>query len=193
MNLPGPRTARTNSSGFARSAGGAAGRSMLLIVFALAIGILLLVKGVDKGGSRVAVGDGTQVATPVASDVTKAKTTSTVLATTTTLPPRSNPAEVRVLVLNAREVNGVAGVNNSVLIRLAYNALAPDNLKPPVPVTNVYYVDAKHQNDALAVAEALSIPVDNVIALGSVTLNVDLKSAQVIVVLGTDGLGAKAA
>ena len=166
---------------------------MLLIVFALAIGVLLLVKGVDKSGSRVVAGDGTQVSKPVASDVTKSKPTSTILATTTTLPPRSNPAEVRVLVLNAREVNGVAAVNNSVLIRLAYNALAPDNLKPPAPVTNVYFVDAKNQGDALGVAEALSIPAANVLAIGSTALNVDLKGAQVIVVLGTDGLGAKAA
>lgn len=192
MNLPGPRTARTNSSsGFARSAGGAVGRSMLLIVFALAIGILLLVKGVDNGGTKVAANGGTDVSKAESTEVTKGKVTTTVTAPTTTIPPKSDPAQVRVLVLNARGVSGIAAVNNSALIRLAYNALTPDNLAT-APITNVYFVDPKNQGDALGVAEALSIPAQNVIPLGSVVLGVELKSAQVVVVLGTDGLGIQA-
>ena len=56
MSMSGPRSA-VGRGGFTRSAGAAAGRGVLLIVFALAIGILLLARALDDDGSSVEAGD----------------------------------------------------------------------------------------------------------------------------------------
>ena len=90
-----------------------------------------------------------------------------------------------------REIQGVARANNDALLRLGYNGLAPANTASAVATTNVYFTDPAFQGDALKVAEALTIPPENVVAIGSVDLGQDLKGAKVVVVLGQDGLGAK--
>ena len=190
MNLPGPRTTR-NNGGFARSAGGAVGRGVLLVLFAVAIGVLLLVKGLDRGDKKVAAGTTVPAGQTTEQNKGKSVTTTTVVTTTTQLP-RNKPSEVRVLVLNARQVNGIAGVNTQALNRLNYITLPASNAPTIAATTNVFYVDPKSQGDALGVAEALTIPAANVAALGATSLGVDLGNAQIVVVLGTDGAGAKA-
>lgn len=190
MSMLGQRTAVPRGS-FTRSAGAAAGRGVLLIVFALALGILLLARAIDGPTSRVSTGTTTGTASPQ----TTAAPAPTGTAPATTAPaapvqPAHNPADVPVLVLNGREVQGVARANNDVLLRLSYNGLPPSNTPGAVPTTAVYFTDPAFQADAGKVAEALTIPADKVAALPA-GFGVDVKTAKVVVVLGQDGLGAK--
>jgi hypothetical protein len=195
MSMSGTRAA-VGRGGFSRSAGAAAGRGVLLIVFALAIGILLLARAIDgDSGTRLQTGAGSTAASdeaePSAPPTSTAPSTAAPTTETAAIPPAHEPAEVPVLVLNGREVQGVARANNDALLRLGYNGLAPANTASAVATTNVYFTDPAFQADALKVAEALSIPAANVVPIGSVDLGQDLKAAKVVVVLGQDGLGAK--
>jgi hypothetical protein len=194
MSMSGTRTA-VGGGGLSRSAGAAAGRGVLLIVFALAIGILLLARAIDgDNGTQVDTGAGTSVvaggAEPSAPPTSSAPSTAASTPDTAAVPAAHEPAEVPILVLNGREVQGVARANNDELLRLGYNGLAPANTAA-VATTSVYFTDPAFQGDALKVAEALQIPPENVATLGTVDLGQDLKAAKVVVVLGQDGLGAK--
>jgi hypothetical protein len=190
MSMSGPRSA-VGRGGFTRSAGAAAGRGVLLIVFALAIGILLLARALDDGGSGVQAGSAGSTAEPATSTPTTPPTPAPTTPTTAPLPPAHDPAQVPVLVLNGRELQGVARANNEELLRLGYNGLPPGNTPAPVATSNVYYTDPAYQADALNVAAALQIPPDRVVPLGDTDLGVDVKAAKVVVVLGQDDLGLK--
>lgn len=195
MSMLGQRTAVPRGGGFTRSAGAAAGRGVLLIVFALALGILLLARAIDGTSTKVSSGPSTSrtaTSTTVAAAAPSAPGSQTApTAPATTLPPAHEAAQVAVLVLNGREVQGVARANNDVLLRMNYNGLAPSNTPAAVAATSVYFTDPAFQADAAKVAEALTIPADRVAPLGATNLNVDLKAAKVVVVLGQDGLGVK--
>ena len=190
MSMSGPRSA-VGRGGFTRSAGAAAGRGVLLIVFALAIGILLLARALDDSGSSGETGGASTTAAPATSAGTTPPTPAPTTPTTAALPPAHDPAQVPVLVLNGREVQGVARANNEELLRLGYNGLPPGNTAAPVATTSVYFTDPAYQADALNVAAALQIPPDRVVPLGDTNLGVDVNTAKVVVVLGQDELGLK--
>ena len=190
MSMSGPRSA-VGRGGFTRSAGAAAGRGVLLIVFALAIGILLLARALDDGGSTAQAGDASTSSAPATTGGTAPTTPAATTPTTAALPPAHDPSQVPVLVLNGREVQGVARANNEELLRLGYNGLPPGNTPAGVATTNVYYTDPAFQADAINVAAALQIPPDRVVPLGDTNLGVDVSAAKVVVVLGQDDLGLK--
>jgi len=190
MSMSGPRSA-VGRGGFTRSAGAAAGRGVLLIVFALAIGILLLARALDDGGSTVQTGDASTSSAPATTGETTPTPPAATTPTTGALPPAHDPSQVPVLVLNGREVQGVARANNEELLRLGYNGLPPGNTPAGVATTNVYYTDPAFQADAINVAAALQIPPDRVVPLGDTNLGVDVSAAKVVVVLGQDDLGLK--
>ena len=94
MSMSGPRSA-VGRGGFTRSAGAAAGRGVLLIVFALAIGILLLARALDDGGSH-RPGRGRQHlerSTPRPAGPTPTTPAATT-PTTAALPPAHDPSQV---------------------------------------------------------------------------------------------------
>lgn len=190
MSIPRP-TSAVNGGGFARSAGAAAGRGVLLVVFALAVGVLLLARALDDdGGTNVEAGAGTE--TTLAADTATTAPPAETTAPPPTAPPVTHPpAQVKVLVLNGRAIQGIAGSNNEVLLTQNFNALPPDNTPSPVPATRVTYVDPAYQPDAAAVAAILGIPPEAVVQADSGTeLSMDTKGANVVVVLGTDNVGA---
>src|SRR4051794_27844626 len=99
MSMSGPRSA-VGRGGFTRSAGAAAGRGVLLIVFALAIGILLLARAIDGNDSKVETGATVTTSAPATTGGQGAATTApATTATTAALPPAHDPAQVPVLVL----------------------------------------------------------------------------------------------
>jgi hypothetical protein len=180
-----------SGGGFARSAGAAAGRGALLVVFALAIGVLLLARALgDDGPTQVGAGDGT--ATTAAADVATTVPPTETTAPPATAPPVTHPAaQVKVLVLNGRALQGIAGSNNEVLLTQNFNTLSPDNTPAPVPRTTVTYVDPAYAPDAAAIAGVLGIPPENVVQADTGTeLGLDTKGANVVVVLGTDNVGS---
>jgi hypothetical protein len=160
-------------------------------VFALAIGILLLARALDDGGSTAQAGDASTSSAPATTSGTTPTTPAATTPTTAALPPAHDPSQVPVLVLNGREVQGVARANNEELLRLGYNGLPPGNTPAGVATTNVYYTDPAFQADAINVAAALQIPPDRVVPLGDTNLGVDVSAAKVVVVLGQDDLGLK--
>lgn len=183
---------QSTRGGNSQAAGFAAGRGLLIVLFATAIGVLLLARAVDTNSGDVATGsasDGTVAAKPEdgGQDVA-ASSTVPPPTTASTIPPKKEPQDVVVLVANGRSVPGAAKANADALSVQNYNLLSPTDYPSPVTDTAVYFA-AGYQADAIAVATALTIDVAKVVALPTTALPLDLKNAAVVVVLGTDGQG----
>lgn len=184
--------ARTQTSRGASSqaAGFAAGRGLLIVLFATAIGVLLLARAVDSDSGEAATG-GTVASEPSAKpedggqDVPTSLTTPA--ETTTTVAVAKPPSEVSVLVANGRGVPGAAKANSDALGVAAFATLPPTDFPATATETKVYF-SAGYQADAIAVANALTIPVSAAAELPA-DLPLDTKGANVVVVLGTDNLG----
>jgi hypothetical protein len=205
MTAPGPQHAAGGSS-FARSAGAAAGRGILLILFAVVIGAVLLGQGFDDGdgaapGATTQTDDSSQTDDSGADlgDVTDASTTDGSVTTTTAAAAAARPpAEVTVLVANGSRSNGVAASNSDELNRLGYTVGQPTNAidlatsqNTQVEQSTVYFAEG-FQADATAVAEALGIPATQVAAMPETPPVGDLAGANVLVIIGLDGLGVGA-
>ena len=207
MTAPGQYAAGDNS--FARSAGGAAGRGIVLIVVAVALGAFLLARGFDGAGSTssaTSVGDSggsgdTSGAddTPAEDPVTTDPVTGDVIpgeaddTTSTTRPFATNaPGDVRVAAVNGTGTSGLAGAASNILKVEGYVTGAKNAVASPVEESVIYY-QAGFSEDAKAVASALSAPADvikpapdNVLSLiGSPE---DVADFDVFVFLGADGV-----
>lgn len=172
---------------FARSAGGAGARGLVLLAVALLIGIVLLnATDADPPGSTVSArGDSDTSADEGAGD--EGDEGDAADAPTTVPPPTTAPAkppkDVKVIVANGSDVNGAAGNAKSALDPGGYNMLAPANA-PKVPETSVYFSPG-YEADAAAVAAALGLP-DTTIKAIPAPPPFDTKGAHVAVVIGAD-------
>lgn len=204
MTSPGQHAAPDGS--FGRSAGGAAGRGLVLIVIAIAVGLILLAKGFDGADTTLAsspaaeepaaadqptsddstTGDGTEVDSETPTDEGTDATTDTV-ATETTHPP----AEVKVAAVNATGAPGVAGRATTQLDALAYVTQAK-NAAANSDVSAVYYM-AGYAEDAKAVAGALGIPADLIQAstpeeaLALIKESDNVADFNIFIIQGADG------
>ena len=179
-----PGTHAADDGSFGRSAGAAMGRGILLLAIALVIGIVLLNATDDQPpGTDLASG-------PRGSDSSDDGGTAAPASTTTTPPTTApvaarNPAEVKVLVANASDVRGAAGGARTKLLEAKYNVLSPTDSPTKGAQSSVFFT-AEYQADATAVAAALGIPADLVKPLPTPAPVPDLKTANVLVLLGTD-------
>ncbi|MDY7105186.1 MAG: LytR C-terminal domain-containing protein [Actinomycetota bacterium] len=205
MSSPGPQHAAGGSS-FARSAGAAAGRGILLILFAVVIGVVLLGQGYGDDGESAATDptsptDDSSQTDNSGVDLGDTTDSSTVDGSTPSSTPTSSaaarpPGEVTVLVANASRTNGVAGANTDELNRVGYTVLQPTNAidasgaNTQFDATNVYFVEG-YQAEATAVAESLQIPATQVAAMPPEVPVADIGTAQVLVVIGLDGAGIR--
>lgn len=180
---PGNHAAADGS--FGRSAGGAAGRGIVLLAVALLIGILLLnATDSDPPGTRVTTepsgatdGDGGDGDDGGGGDAAAATT-----APPTTMAPR--PAqEVKVIVVNASGVKGAAGKASDMLKPPGYNVLAPTNATNS---DSAVYFSPGYEADAAAVAAALGFAVSTVKPLPTPPPIPDSKGAHVVVIVGRD-------
>jgi hypothetical protein len=174
---------------FARSAGGAGARGLLLLAVALLIGVVLLnATDADPPGTTISArgdsdsGDGGAGTDNGGGDGDAAAATTTTVPATTTLPARA-PAEVKVIVANASEVKGAAGGGRTVLANAKYNVLAPANAAAS-PTSSVFFIPG-YDRDAAAIAAALQLPA-NLVKPMPAPLPFDTKGAHVAVVLGAD-------
>ena len=94
MSMSGPRSA-VGRGGFTRSAGAAAGRGVLLIVFALAVGILLLARALDDGDSSAQAGNASTSTAPATTGETTPATPAPTTPITAALPPARRMAPPR--------------------------------------------------------------------------------------------------
>lgn len=178
-----PGTHAADDGSFGRSAGAAMGRGIVLLAIALVIGIVLLNATDDQP-------PGTDLATGSRSGGSSDDGDTSAPATTSTAPPTTtaaarNPAEVKVLVANASTVRGAAGGARTKLLEAKYNVLSPID-SPTKGAESAVYFTAEYQADATAVAAALGIPATLVKPLPTPAPVPDLKTANVLVLLGTD-------
>ncbi len=174
MTAPEPRPAGVDGNA----------RGLIVIVVAVAVGILLLWNANDGGG-------GGQEASS-SSGGTSATTTSTLIdetdleATTTTTAAETGrePSEVEVIVLNGSGQTGAAGEASTTLGDAGYQMATPGNAAPAT-TTTIYYAEG-YQPEAIAVASKLGKGTDSVAPLSDASLGGAEGSANVVVVLGAD-------
>jgi hypothetical protein len=166
---------------------------LLLVLFAVAIGVLLLAKALDSDSSGERAGATPKTTTSAEPGAKDGGGTTVPPAQTTAPPPTIPPAhpagEVLVLVANGRAVQGAAGANQEALLAKGYNALAPTD-HPATQATVVYFADVNWQADAVAVAQSLNI-TNTPQPFPAGGFPIEIKEAKVVVILGTDGQGLK--
>lgn len=181
---------------FARSAGGAAGRGMVLVAVAVVLGVVLMRWSLDGPGDGVIAG-------PVVTTVTDATTGppattsdgSTVPTTaggeTTVAPTPLSPETVKVVVANGTATTGVAGNFTDQLNLKAYVTEAATNANVTTYTASVVYYAAGFATGPQAaqqVANELGItaPPEPMPALVPLKDPAALVDAQVLVVIGAD-------
>lgn len=117
----------------------------ILAVGAVVYGVLLLVSSLRAGRAvesttttAVVAAETTTTRATTAAPSTTAATTTTLESTSTTIVLRV-PAEVRVLVLNAVGVSGLAAEVTDRLEGLGYQTVAPANYQPALEQSRVWY------------------------------------------------------
>ncbi|CAA9256994.1 MAG: hypothetical protein AVDCRST_MAG50-2658 [uncultured Acidimicrobiales bacterium] len=180
----------TDDGSLARSAGGALGRGILLLLLAVGIGVVLLAgtdqtapadrlvaaaadEGTSDGGGGEPRGTGTSTST------------STVPQAPPTVPTR--PArDVKVLVANGTDVQGAGRNVTEVLRPPGYNLLSPvDATGAKVDATSVYFAP-EYAPEAGAIAQALEVPPAAVKPLPAEAPVRALNDANVLVVVGSE-------
>jgi hypothetical protein len=158
------------------------GRGVVLLAVALLLGIVLL-NATDEQppGANVAAGPASS-----GGSATGNKPTTTTAAPTTTLPAKQ-PKDVKAIVANASDTKGAASRASDQLKAAGYNVLAPANSTPRGD-SAVYYAPG-FDREAAAVATALGFPATAVKPLPTPSPVPDLKTANVLVVLGSDHAG----
>ncbi len=146
----------------------------LLIGVAVLIGVVLLARGFGQEGGLLEA-ESPVTTTTVATQPNGASTTTTVAA--------RPPAQVKVLVANGTGQAGVAGAKASELTSKGYTAV--DTANAASTATSVIYYAQGYEQEAAAVAQALSIPASAVAALPTPP-PFDIRNSNVIVVIGTD-------
>lgn len=205
MTAPGQYAAQDGS--FARSAGGAAGRGIILIVVAVGIGLFLLAKGFDGGGTSLIVPSSANEASdepavegdePAAEGdepgvegdepaVDSDNPPATVDEPNTTRPP----GEVKVAAVNTTGEPGLASTATGKLDTQGYVTAAKNGVQSDT--SGVYYL-AGYSEDAKDVATVLGIPADLIFAteatdiLGRVVNNDDVTDFHIFIIQGTDRL-----
>lgn len=186
-------------------------RGSLVILTALIIGGFVISRGLDEpstdetateettgseeisiAGTEDAVTDSATTSTAAGAAVTPDTTAPAVVEETTAVAPEGPavraPSEVKVLVLNGAQTQGIAGRGTEVLQAASYQTGAPKNANSQRP-SAVYYIEG-YQAEALAVAEAFGPGLETLVQpLDQNDLPIDdLQASHIIVVIGADQL-----
>ena len=168
-----------DDASFAKSAGAAASRGLMLLVVAAIIG-LVLYRSVED------VPPGTDVtATPRQTTTTAEVGEDGEVVTSSTIPLRQ-PKDVKVLVANGAGVSGLGGnVSERLRTPHGYNVLSPVNAPARVQTTTLYYTPG-FDREAAAVAEVLGLPPTTVKPMPAPPHVPDTRGANVVVVAGPE-------
>ena len=175
----------------------AALRGALLIGVAVVIGLLLLWRGHDDDGSTITAGEGTPVATTVATGDTSPDGTPATNPGETTAPPPSThaPAEVMVLVANGTGTQGGARIVTEKLIPKAYATLPAANAGTNDVTRSVIFFREGFDADAAQIARDLGVPEASIADIlepmpAAPPVNeqamANAQNAHVLVLLGSD-------
>lgn len=159
----------------------------IMVAGILAVGLLVFGGLWLFSGSRSEPPGSTTTAPTIATTTTRPTTTSeatttsssttTTTTTTTTAPQVRDPSEVRVLVLNAVGISGIAGRVSEELAELGYEVLTPGNYEPALEQTRVWYRTGY-------AAEGFELAAQFPDALVELNDEVEGTDANIIVVIG---------
>jgi len=160
-------------------------RGIVILVIAVAIGLLLLWKAGPDGTTTVS--SGSPSTTVDAGTEGDPSSTTTAPGASTTAPENKGrpPGEVTVIVLNGSGKAGVAGTNTLTIGAAGYKMAGPANANAQIDKTAVYYA-TDYQDEATAVAAVLGKPADSVAALPAPAPGPGADKANVVVVLGKE-------
>ncbi len=182
------------------SGGGSAGRAIVLVIVAVALGAFLLVRGFDDsddstGTSPSATPAESTDGDPEETDANGTTSTTTTTTTTTTAPPvvTHPPGEVKVAVMNGTGVRGRAGRTADTLNATGFVTAAKNTQQDRVEASVIYYRPG-YGDDAKAVASVLGAPPDIITpAPGTIMTLIrnpespaDLEEFNIFAVVGTD-------
>jgi hypothetical protein len=166
---------------FGRSAGAAMGRGVGLLVVALILGVFLL-NATDNQPPGTTLSSGSastpRAATPGHSSATIPTTSTTVVT------PIHAPKDVKVVVANASPTNGAGQRASDALKTAGYNTLSPTNATSTKD-SAVFYTPG-YDREAAAVAQALGFAATAVKPMPSSPPVTDLRTASILVVVGSD-------
>ena len=183
------------------SGGGSAGRAIVLVIVAVALGAFLLARGFDDSDDSTAASpngtpeestNGDPEQDPETNGTTSTTTTTT---TTTTAPPvvTHPPGDVKVAVMNGTGVRGRAGRTADTLNATGFVTAAKNTQQDRVEDSVIYYRPG-YGDDAKAVASVLGAPPDIITpAPGTIMTLIrnpespaDLEEFNIFAVVGTD-------
>lgn len=144
---------------------------VIIVVVAVVVGLILLTKGYGSGQSEVSPGG-------------QSSSNTTVVVSTTTTVVANPPASVKVKVVNATNVQGLATKARDRLQGVGYTQVTVGDSPKPQERTTVYYV-AGSQGDGQAVAKALGLNLDQVVQIPEPPPT-ELVGATVLVMAGLD-------
>lgn len=144
---------------------------IVIVVVAVLLGLILLTKGYDSGSSEIRPSE-------------EGTTRTSVVVTTTTSLVSNPPANVKVKVVNATNVQGLATKTRDRLQSVGYTQVAVGDAPQPQEKTTVYYVTGS-EGDGQAVARALGLNADQVLQLPEPP-PAELAGATVLVMAGLD-------
>ncbi|MGK2957693.1 MAG: LytR C-terminal domain-containing protein [Acidimicrobiales bacterium] len=172
---------------FGRSAGGAMGRGILLIVAAVALGFFILKIAGDeqtfesKSGAKENLA---QVSTSVAADSNEGGAGSTASTVASTTIPPATPATTKVLVANGSDVKGAARRATDLIAAAAFQVATPTDATVK-PTTSIVYFALGFEAMAKQVATKVGISAVP-IAMPTPLPVADLAGSHVLVLIGPD-------
>ena len=185
------------------SGGGSAGRAIVLVIVAVALGAFLLARGFDGSDDNTeASPSATAEETSNGSDSedeteTNGTTSTTSSTTTTTAPPvvTHPPGEVKVAVMNGTGVRGRAGRTADTLNATGFVTAAKNTQQDRVQDSVIYYRQG-YGDDAKAVASVLGAPPDIITPAPATIMTLirnpespaDLEEFNIFAVVGTDNV-----
>jgi hypothetical protein len=163
------------------------GKAAALIIVALGLGFVVL--NDDSVGSFRSAGAASRVSVP--DDFSESPSGSTTTTPTTAAAERQ-PAQIKVIAINATGRGGVAGQATTRLRDAGYNALAPGNATAAVtasrPVSAIYVVTPGYDREALTIAALFRLPDSAVKPLPNPSPSADIRSDTNIAVLVGSGI-----
>ena len=184
------------------SGGGSAGRAIVLVIVAVALGAFLLARGfggsddnTDASPDETEAESSTNGDPDESSESNGTSTTTTTTTTTTTAPPVVThlPGQVKVAVMNGTGERGRAGRTADTLNAAGYVTAAKNTQQDRVESSVIYYRPG-YGDDAKAVASVLGAPPDIITpAPGTIMTLIrnpespaDLEEFNIFAVAGTD-------
>jgi hypothetical protein len=162
-----------------------AGRTVLLVVIAIILGIFIVRQIPDSNKDTAGTGGNTATTAKKSTG----KTTTTSVHDTTTLPTTTttiNLNDAKVLVLNASGIAGSAGKWATALSTNGIPTITPGNAKKVFDTSAIYYLPGFDRLASAIQAKVPSLPYGGPVPTGDLAPADTYGGANIVVVLGKD-------